>query len=217
MELEGLEKVIRSRRSVRSWQDKEVPEELLLKAVELATWAPNAGNQQGWRFFIILKKDTINAIADALQSSVDQMASWPESNAFREELDGSRKRACFFRSAPAAIVIAAGKYESLADKILILREKSDSKAAQTRQWRNTASSRLQTAASAAAYLSLILHQMGLGAVWMTGPMQIKGDIEKILGVPQGWDVVTFIPVGYPADTPRPRERKPVSEVCWVIK
>jgi len=212
-----LEKLIKGRRSIRTWQDKQVPEELLIKAVELATWAPNAGNQQSWRFYIMVNRVTINAIADALQSSVNEMASWPESAAFKSELTGWRERACFFRSAPAAIAVAAGQYQSLVDKVLSPREKFDNHAMVIRQWRNTASSRLQTAASASAYLLLVLHQMGLGAVWMTGPMQIKGDIENILRVSPGWDIVAFIPVGYPADKPRPGERKPVASVCEIIR
>lgn len=68
-----------------------------------------------------------------------------------------------------------------------------------------------------AYLLLILHQMGLGTVWMTGPLQAKGEIEKILKVPADMDLVVFIPVGYPAENPPLKERKPINEVCEVLK
>ena len=43
MELTDLASLIRSRRSIRRWQDREVSEDLLLQAIELATWAPNGG------------------------------------------------------------------------------------------------------------------------------------------------------------------------------
>jgi nitroreductase len=46
METAELAKLIKSRRSIRFWEDKPVPEELLLQAVELATWAPNGANAQ---------------------------------------------------------------------------------------------------------------------------------------------------------------------------
>jgi nitroreductase len=59
--------------------------------------------------------------------------------------------------------------------------------------------------------------MGLGAVWMTGPMQAKAEIEKILKVPPEMDLVAFIPVGYPAEIPPLPQRKPVSEVSRVIR
>jgi nitroreductase len=52
---------------------------------------------------------------------------------------------------------------------------------------------------------------------MTGPLpSSKGDVEKVLKVPPEMDIVALIPVGYPAESPT-RDRKPVSEVCEVIK
>jgi len=59
--------------------------------------------------------------------------------------------------------------------------------------------------------------MGLGTVWMTGPMHAKGEIEKILRVPRELDFVTFIPVGYPAESPVSGGRRPVGEVSEVIR
>ena len=78
MEIEELSELIKSRRSIRLWEDKPVPEELLLKAIELATWAPNGANQQNWYFYVILNKSIIKAIADATQEGMSYMMSWPE-------------------------------------------------------------------------------------------------------------------------------------------
>ena len=216
MESTDLAKLIRGRRSIRSWQDKEVPEELLSRAVQLATWAPNAGNKQNWHFYIIINRDTIKAIADAVQASVDKIASWPEAKKF-EVVARQRQRASFFRSAPAAIVVTAGQYQSPMDQILAAQGKTDPWARQIRHWRNVSDSRIQSVASAIAYLLLILHQMGLGAVWMTGPVQAKGEIEKILKVPPEMDIIAFIPIGYPTESPAPKERRPVGEVSEVIR
>ena len=86
-----------------------------------------------------------------------------------------------------------------------------------REWRNSASSKIQSVSSAIANLLLILHQMGLGGLWMTGPLQAKGDIERILKVPSEEDLIAYIPVGYPGESPSLKERKPVREICTVIK
>lgn len=215
--LADLEELIKTRRSIRRWEDREVEEDLLLKAVELATWAPNGGNRQNWHFYVILNRDTIKAIADAVQASADEIASWPEAQGFGEATIRWRDTASFFRSAPAAIAVAAAQYQSLADQILAGREQIEPRAREMRSWRNVANSRIQSVASAVAYLLLALHQMGLGAVWMTGPMQAKGEIEKILGVPPSMDVVAFIPVGYPAEKPAPKERRPITEVTTIIR
>ena len=216
MELADLANVIRSRRSIRSWQEKEVPQELLLHAIELATWAPNGVNQQNWRFYVILNHDTIKTIADAVQASADQIASWPEAAEFMDTVR-LRGRSGFFKNAPAAIAVAAARYQSTVDQVLAAREETDYQARNMRQWRNVADSRIQSVAAAIAYLLLVLHQMGLGAVWMTGPMQAKEDIERILKVPPGLDVIAFIPVGYPAESPLTKGRKPVGDVCEVIR
>ena len=217
MEFVDLEKLIKGRRSIRRWQDKEVPEELLLKAIKLATWAPNGANQQIWHFHVIVNRDVITSIADAVQASAEQIASWPEADKVKADADRMRQRASLFRSAPAAIAVSAGQYQSSLDQVLAAREKIDSQAGKIREWRNISNSRIQSVASAIAYLLLILHQMGLWAVWMTGPMQAKGEIEKILSVPAGVDVIAFIPVGYPAESPAPKERRPIEEVCEVIR
>jgi nitroreductase len=217
MDTTDLSRLIMGRRSVRTWQDKPVPESLLLQAIELATYAPNAGNQQNWRFYLILSREKINAIADAVQASANLIASWPESAKFGDMIAGMLKSAAFFCSAPAAIAVAASQYQSPPEQVMALREKTDPKAKMMREWRGIANSKIQSVSSAIAYLLLVLHQQGLGAVWMTGPIQAKGDIEKILGVQSGLDIVAFIPVGYPAENPPMKERKPVRDVTEVIR
>ena len=52
---------------------------------------------------------------------------------------------------------------------------------------------------------------------MTGPMQGKGDIEKVLKTPPGRDVLALIPVGYADESPVPKDRRPFNEVCEIIR
>lgn len=217
MELNELANAIKNRHSVRKWQDKKIPEELLTQAIELATWAPNGGNRQNWRFYIIFDHQKIEAIADAVQESANKVASWSETPG-GEAARGGSGRAGFFRSAPAAIAVAASRYQSAADQAMEARAKVDIEARRMRRWRNIANSRIQSVSAAIAYLLLVLDQMGLGAVWMTGPIQAKDKLEKILKIPPGLDVIAFIPVGYPAEeVPRGRLRKPVTEVVEIVK
>lgn len=217
MELAELNELIKSRRSIREWQNKEVPDELLIQAVELATWAPNGGNQQNWHFYIIKNHTIIETFADMVQTTADTVSSWPEADNFREFAIRQRERSSFFRHAPAIIAVSAAQYDSPLEQILATREKSDPQASKWNQWRRVANTRIQSVASAVAYLLLILHQMGLGAVWMTGPMHTKGELEILLKVPANNDIVALIPVGYPAETPEYKGRKAVGEVCDVIR
>jgi len=53
---------IKNRRSIRSFQDKTVPEELIKKIIEAGQWAPSATNRQAWKFIIIDAPDVKNRI-----------------------------------------------------------------------------------------------------------------------------------------------------------
>jgi len=44
---------IRNRRSVRSFQDKEIPEEVLERVLNAARVAPSANNVQPWKFILV--------------------------------------------------------------------------------------------------------------------------------------------------------------------
>jgi len=227
METTELANLIKSRRSIRVWQDKPVPEEMLRQAVELATWAPNGANFQNWYFYIVLNKDIIKAIADAIQASTGNMASWPETaQASGFAFPGRTPQATStpprpqrspLSAAPAMILAGTRRIENPRVKILAARAKVDERAVQMLEWDSILNPRLQSVSAAIAYLLLVLHQMGLGAVWMTGPLALaKGDTEKILNIPSDMDILAMIPVGYPAESPT-RDRRPVSEVSEVIR
>jgi nitroreductase len=221
MELIELTNLIKSRRSIRVWQDKEVPEKSLVQAIELATWAPNGVNRQNWYFYVILKKDTIKAIADAVAAGANTMMSWLEASQLGASpppgVSRPPVRPNALAKAPALIAVSTRRVENPMEKVLIAREKVDAKASLMRQTNTITDVRIQSVSAAIAYLLLILHQMGLGAVWMVNPVsQAKEEIEKILQVPAETDIIALIPVGYPAETPV-KTRKPVNEVCQVIK
>ena len=48
-----------TRRSVRKFQDKPIPKELLEKVVEAGEYAPSAHNTQPWEFLIIQDKEKL--------------------------------------------------------------------------------------------------------------------------------------------------------------
>jgi nitroreductase len=217
MVLEELGELIKTRRSVRKFQDKPVPEDLLLKALELATWAPNGGNYQPWRFLVVTKKELIHKMADTVKAKTELLASWPEAKQFGEAVERWKRMSDFFRGAPACIAILMGRYSSIADQILQARGETDPIAREVRSNRQLGSTSLQSIAAAITYLLLILHYLGLAATWMAGPQQAKREIEQLLGVPAGWDFVDLIPVGYPAETPKVPARKAVAEVVHFLR
>ncbi|NWG01778.1 MAG: nitroreductase family protein [Syntrophaceae bacterium] len=215
MEIQDLEKLIKGRRSIRQWKRQDVSEELLRKAIELATWAPNGGNYQGWRFIVVKNRGIIEQMADAVQRVADQIASWPEAVSWQEEVNRYRKNASFFRNAPVCIGVFSGAYQSPLDKVLVAREPFDPEAKKILGFRRSAPTAVQSGAAAVTTLLLVLHHMGLGAVWLVSPIQAKREIETLLKVPPGIDLLCLVAVGYPDESPK-KERRPVDEVLEFI-
>jgi len=211
MELRDLEKLIRGRRSVRQWKEQNVPEDLLKKAVELATWAPNGGNYQGWRFIIVKNRKVIVKMADTVQTTANKIASWPESAGLKDEMERYRANASFFRNAPVCIGVFANQYMGVMDKALIAREGFDPEAREIMAYRRSAPTPIQSAAASVTTLLLALHQMGLGAVWLGAPLMAKKEIETILKVSRDLSLVCLVAVGYPDEFPH-KDRKPVDQV-----
>jgi nitroreductase len=154
-------------------------------------------------------------MANALQSVIDKIASWPEAMAWQEDARRYQERGAFFRNAPVCIGVFTTEYESVMDKVLVARESFDQEAKEILGFRRSAPTALQSTAAAVATMLLVFHHMGLGAVWLGAPLHAKRAIERILDVPQNLSLVCLVAVGYPDETPR-KDRNPVEEVLRFI-
>jgi len=216
MEMQALETLIKTRRSVRQWKKQDVPDDVLKKAVELATWAPNGGNFQGWRFVVVKNPALIGKMANAVQSVADKVAGWPIEAQWKEEIVRHQKKSSFFKEAPVCIAVFVNKYESVMDKVLIARESLDPEAKEILVFRRSAPTSLQSVAAAVTTMLLVLHNAGLGAVWLGNPLIAKKEIESMLKVPADLNLVSLVAMGYPAESPQ-KDRRPVEEVMEFIR
>lgn len=57
---------IQNRRSIRKYEDKDVPEDVLEKVLDAARWAPSWANTQCWRFVVVRDEDTRGKLAESL-------------------------------------------------------------------------------------------------------------------------------------------------------
>jgi nitroreductase len=66
--------------------------------------------------------------------------------------------------------------------------------------------------SASGHLCLILAatELGLGTCWIAAFNPIAS--REVLGLPEDVEPVAFTPLGYPADQPGVKRRKPLSEL-----
>jgi len=84
-----FETVVENRRSVRSFQERDVSDELLKKLVEHASLAPSPGNLQPWEFIVVKNRELIEKIVSTTYSG-NVKTSAPQA---------------WIKSAPAVIVV----------------------------------------------------------------------------------------------------------------
>jgi nitroreductase len=60
-----VKEAIMQRQSIRNFEDKQVPEEKLLKVLEAARLAPSASNQQPYKFVVVRDSAKRRALAEA--------------------------------------------------------------------------------------------------------------------------------------------------------
>jgi len=53
----NFEKIVKERRSIRSWGQEAVKREEIVEALDWAKWAPSSCNRQAWKFLILEKKE----------------------------------------------------------------------------------------------------------------------------------------------------------------
>jgi len=69
---------------------------------------------------------------------------------------------------------------------------------------------IQDTAAAIQNIHLTAHSLGLGTCWI-GAFS-EGETAKILKVPNGVRPVAIVPIGYPAESPAPRNRRPINQI-----
>jgi len=161
---------IRGRRSIRAYTDEDVPDDVVLRLIDAARWAPSAGNIQPWEFVVVRNPET------------------------KRLLSAAALHQTFIAEAPVVIVVCAHEARS--------------------SWGYGERGRtlycIQDTAAATQNLLLAAHALGLGACWV-GAFR-EDEVRRILRIPAEVRPVAIVPVGHPAEWPRPRPRRPIQEV-----
>ena len=56
--------LLKSRRSIRIYQDKPIPQDLILQILEAGRWAPTGANLQPWHFIVVTDPETKTEIGE---------------------------------------------------------------------------------------------------------------------------------------------------------
>jgi nitroreductase len=174
--------LIEKRRAIRNFEDKAVSIDLINEIIELGCLAPNARNDQIWRFVIIMNKRMIKRISDeSKRNLIEKSAANPDfyANRYIEALKNEKFNV--FYDTPCLILILGQK---------------------------DAHSLEVDCALAASYIMLAAANKGLGSNWIgLGSMIEDPNLKKELGISPDLKLVAPIIVGYPKQIPAIPERK----------
>jgi nitroreductase len=184
-EMEIME-AIQARRSIRKYKTTPVDDETVELVLEAARRAPSWANTQCWRFIVVRDARIRNRLAD---TAIGVGGGKP--NTAAEAM----------RTAPVAIVACAELWKSgcsAKEPKELVTDKAE--------WF------MFDTALAMQNLVLAARSLGLGTVYI-GAFDAK-EAEKVMGVPEGYCVVSMTPLGYPDEDPGPRPRKELSEMVF---
>jgi nitroreductase len=71
---------------------------------------------------------------------------------------------------------------------------------------------LEDGSAATENILLAARAHGLGSCWVAGDKKpYAAEICRLVGAPSGYKLISLIPLGYPAETPR-KSKRPLSDV-----
>jgi len=198
----SLHEFLRSRRSVRRFRPEPVPEAVLRCILETATHAPSAHNDQPWRFAVLTGAAPKASLAQAMGAD------------FRRDLEGdglpeaeivSRLERSRHRIEEAPVVVVLCMDLSGMDRY----------PDPARQQAERAMA-VQSTSLAGLQLLLAAHAEGLGGVWTCGPLFVPETTRSALDLPAGWEPQAMILLGFPAETVKEKQLRPLDEVVRFI-
>jgi nitroreductase len=182
---------IKKRHSVRTFMDREVPDEQVTILLQSANEAPSAHNQQSWKF-IVIRNQKKNGLAN-LVTSKSAVYEKPASALLR-------MAARSIISAPVVIAVAntGDLIEHGTDLFKIEKDMA-------RDFFRTME--IQSSAAAVENLLLAATCLGLSTVWLGILFLIKDDVLQFLGEPKG-ECMAVVPVGYSAKSGSGPQKQP---------
>ena len=93
-----IDKTIKGRRSIRRYQDRDIPDSVIKELLSLAIYAPSSMNGQPWCFIVVRAEKTKNRLAEIKNRYCP--------------LEKQDYKADFLRKAPVIIVVCVDKEKS---------------------------------------------------------------------------------------------------------
>lgn len=197
-----LVRVIPLRRSVRSYELREVPDELIVSLMEAAVHAPSPHNTQPWSYVLLSDLNQKERVARAMGNKMAadlRREGTPPKEIERRRLESYRR----ITRAPRVMIACV-------DTARIRSFKS-----RKRTWGETVMA-MQSLAASIQNLLLAAGSKGLAASWMAAPLYCPGAVRKALGLPESLAPQALITLGYGQKLPPKRPKLGLDQILLKI-
>lgn len=187
--------ISKKRVTVRKFSPTPVEEEKIQKILEAGRWSPTAVNAQPQRILVLDSEESLAKVKEFCTFGYNQKYV----DLSKECDDKEHGKINLYYGAPLVLFVAYDKTEC---------------------WRHPESGKSSGATDAtivAVHMMMEAASLDLGTVWISYFDENKA--RKLLNLPDTWEPVCMLYVGYPADdfvpnTKLGRHRKPLSETCF---
>jgi len=193
-----LAALLRSRRSVRSYQQRPVTREQLEQILEAARWAPSPHGRQPWRFVVLTRQESKLLLADRMGETWQRNLEMDKQDAAIVNIRREKSRQRIL-NAPALIIPC------------LYLEDLDSYPDEQRQ-DDEKTMAVQSIGAAIQNMLLMAYDMGLDAGWMCAPLFCPEVVCDALGLDPRLIPQALITIGYAAADPKRRERLPLDSL-----
>ena len=173
--------LLKTRRSIRQFEDKEVPLETVREIIKECCLAPSAANRQPWKFIIVQNRDFIKQISDESKKNILAfIEQHPDSPSKRYEAAMRNPNFNVFYDAPSLVFIVG----------------------------STETANLYVDCTlAASYFMFGASARGLGTCWVgLGTSILDPELLDRMGMPENHKIVAPIILGHPKGIPEIPER-----------
>lgn len=192
---------VKTRKSIRKFKQEDLDLDQIKKIIEVSINSPSGGNAQNWFVYIIKNKDILDGMRNEVETVYEKITGKSAPGVY-----------AFFNEAPVVLAVVQKPYIGTLDVVI---EKADANRNYDRKF--IVNPGLQGVSSFITHILLVVHNEGLGACWMTGPLIAKPEIEKILGVKSPDNLVALIPIGKPVERQSKSSRTDIKEVIKIIE